>query len=143
MATRQTTRECLPTTKIGEKGQLTVAKQFRQDLGRGTGAPFELLRLRDGLVLLPEQQRFDHVCEKVSWALTSLCLTPEDMFATLPQARQRIFARRHDKHAQSTKPSGRNSGRQREKQSPVKGQCRIRLFLDSNVFMGESFGRGV
>ena len=55
MAPRQTTLEYLTTTKIGEKGQLTVPKQFRKDLGLGTGAPSAVLRLGDGRVLLPEQ----------------------------------------------------------------------------------------
>jgi AbrB family looped-hinge helix DNA binding protein len=40
MAGRQATLEYLTTTKIGEKGQLTVPKQFRKDLGLRTGAPF-------------------------------------------------------------------------------------------------------
>jgi hypothetical protein len=48
----------LTTTKMGGRGQLTVPKQFRRDLGLGMGAPFAVLRLGDGLVLLPEQQRF-------------------------------------------------------------------------------------
>ena len=55
MASRQATLEYLTTTKIGEKGQLTVPKQFRKDLGLRTGAPFAVLRLGDGLVILPEQ----------------------------------------------------------------------------------------
>jgi AbrB family looped-hinge helix DNA binding protein len=112
MSTRQATLEYLTTTKIGEKGQLTVPKQFREDLGLGTGAPFAVLRLGDGLVLLPEQQRFDHLCEKVSVALTGLGLTPEDILATLPQARQRIFARHYGKPTRSKKSSAR---RQRKK----------------------------
>jgi hypothetical protein len=33
MAGRKATLEYLTTTKIGEKGQLTVPKQFREDLG--------------------------------------------------------------------------------------------------------------
>jgi hypothetical protein len=45
MANRQATLKYLTTTKIGEKGQLTVPKQFRKDLGLGTGAPFAVLRL--------------------------------------------------------------------------------------------------
>ena len=54
MATHSPTLEYLKmTTKIGEKGQLTVPKQFRQDLGLGNGAPFAVLRLGDGLILLP------------------------------------------------------------------------------------------
>src|SRR5438128_9693988 len=99
MATRGTTLQYLTTTKIGEKGQLTVPKQFRQDLGLGTGAPFAVLRLGDGLILLPEQQRFDHLCRQVSATLTAAGLTPEDLLATLPQARQRIFAHRYGKMA--------------------------------------------
>jgi len=39
MASRQATLQYLTTTKIGEKGQLTVPKQFRKDLGLGAGAP--------------------------------------------------------------------------------------------------------
>jgi AbrB family looped-hinge helix DNA binding protein len=112
VATRQTTLEYLTSTKIGEKGQLTVPKQFREDLGLSTGAPFAVLRLGDGLVLLPEQQRFDHLCEKISAALTGLGLTPEDTLATLPQARKRVFARHYGKPTRSTKSSG---GRHREK----------------------------
>ena len=46
-----TTLEYLTTTKIGEKGQLTVPKQFREELGLGNGAPFAVLRLGDGLIL--------------------------------------------------------------------------------------------
>jgi len=99
MATRDTTLKYLTTTKIGEKGQLTVPKQFRQDLGLGTGAPFAVLRLGDGLILLPEQQRFERLCEQVSSSLTAAGLSPQDVLATLPAARDRVFARRYGKLA--------------------------------------------
>src|SRR2546429_5132087 len=87
MASRQATLEYLTTTKIGEKGQLTVPKQFRKDLGLGTGAPFAVLRLGDGLVLLPEQHRFERLCEQLSSALTGAGLTPESMRAELSCSR--------------------------------------------------------
>jgi hypothetical protein len=64
------------------------------------------------LVLLPEQQRFDHLCEKISAALTGLGLTSEDLLATLPRARKRVYARRYGKPTRSTKSSAR---RQRKK----------------------------
>ena len=101
MATQDTTLEYLTTTKIGEKGQLTVPKQFREDLGLGTGAPFAVLRLGDGLILLPEQQRFEHLCERVSSALSCAGLTPRAVLATLPETRERVFKRHYD--AASTK----------------------------------------
>jgi AbrB family looped-hinge helix DNA binding protein len=109
MASRLKTLEYLATTKIGEKGQLTVPKQFRKDLGLGTGAPFAVLRLGDGLVLLPEQQRFQHLCEQVSETLTGAGLTPEQVLATLPEARNRVFERRYKKPGSSKKTSRRRS----------------------------------
>ena len=97
MATRNLTLEYLATTKIGEKGQLTVPKQFRKDLGLGTGAPFAVLRLGDGLVLLPEQRRFQRLCEQVSKTLVGAGLTPESVLATLPEVRNHVFERRYKK----------------------------------------------
>ena len=101
MTTHNITLEYLTTTKIGEKGQLTVPKQFREDLGLGNGAPFAVLRLGDGLILLPEQQRFEQLCEQVSSILTAAGLASEDILATLPEARNSIYARRYGK-----KPTG-------------------------------------
>ena len=97
MASHNTSLEYLTTTKIGEKGQLTIPKQFREDLGLGNGAPFAVLRLGDGLILLPEQQRFEQLCEQVSARLTGAGLTPDDLMATLPEARNRVYARLYAK----------------------------------------------
>jgi len=85
----------MTTTKIGEKGQLTVPKQFREDLGLGIGAPFAVLRLGDGLILLPEQRRFEQLCERVRASLTAGGLTSEDVIGTIPEARNRVYARRY------------------------------------------------
>ncbi len=111
MATHHTALEYLTTTKIGEKGQLTVPKQFRQDLGLATGAPFAVLRLGDGLILLPEQQRFERICQKVSSSLTAAGLKSEDLLATLPDARQRVYARRYGKKARLSRRRSNHRGK--------------------------------
>jgi AbrB family looped-hinge helix DNA binding protein len=110
MASRQTTLEYLTTTKIGEKGQLTVPKQYRKDLGLGTGAPFAVLRLGDGLVLLPEQHRFERLCEQISSAVSRAGVTPEEALASLPEIRKRMYERRYKKTDSSRKTSRRKSG---------------------------------
>ncbi len=97
MATSDSTFEYLTTTKIGEKGQLTVPKQFREDLGLSNGAPFAVLRLGDGLILLPEQQRFERLCRRVSTSLTVAGLEPKELLATLAEARDRVYAARYGK----------------------------------------------
>jgi AbrB family looped-hinge helix DNA binding protein len=107
MGTHNTTLEYLTTAKIGEKGQLTVPKQFREDLGLGTGAPFAVLRLGDGLILLPEQGRFEQLCERVSSSLTAAGLTATDILATIPEARNRVYARRYGKKAGDTDSASR------------------------------------
>jgi AbrB family looped-hinge helix DNA binding protein len=111
---RKTLIEYLTTTKIGEKGQLTVPKQFREDLGLGTGAPFAVLRLGDGIILLPEQRRFERLCERVSARLTAAGLTSEDILATIPEARNRVYTRRYGKKPTDS-VSGRRSRSQRGK----------------------------
>jgi AbrB family looped-hinge helix DNA binding protein len=89
----------MASRKIGEKGQLTVPKQFREDLGLGTGAPFAVLRLGDGLILLPEQRRFERLCQKVTSRLTAAGLTKEDLLETMPQACDRVYTRRYGNKA--------------------------------------------
>jgi len=111
MAPHPPTLEFLATTRIGEKGQLTVPKQFREDLGLGTGAPFAVLRLGDGLILLPEQQRFERLCREIGSRLVGIGLRPEDALATLGAARQRVYARHYGK-ARNPGRRGRAARRQ-------------------------------
>jgi AbrB family looped-hinge helix DNA binding protein len=111
MANRQATLEYLTTTKIGEKGQLTVPKQFRKDLGLGTGAPFAVLRWGDGLVLLPEQQRFERLCEEISAALRNAGVDEEAFLETLPDARKRVYDRHYKVRDSSRKATRKRSTR--------------------------------
>jgi AbrB family looped-hinge helix DNA binding protein len=114
MATRQATVQYLTTTKIGEKGQLTVPKQFRRELGLGTGAPFAVLRLGDGLVLLPEQSRFDELCEQISSAMSRAGVTLDDALESLPDVRKRVYEKHYGSSASARKTSRRKSARHRK-----------------------------
>ena len=47
---------------------------------------------------LPEQRRFDRLCERVSSSVMAAGLTSsENILATLPEARNRVYARRYGK----------------------------------------------
>ncbi len=108
MASPDATLEYLTTTKIGEKGQLTVPKEFRDDLGLENGAPFAVLRIGDGLILVPEQRRFQQLCEQVSSSLSAAGLTSAALLGTIPEARNRVYARLY-----GNKPRPRNQARNR------------------------------
>ena len=107
MAGKPTAIEYLTTTRIGEKGQLTVPKEFRDDLGLELGAPFAVLRIGDGLILLPEQQRFQQLCQRVAAALSGAGVKTEDALRTLPEARERVFARRYQRSSRARRRSSR------------------------------------
>ena len=135
MATPNPTLEFLTMTRIGEKGQLTVPTQFRKDLGLEAGAPFVVLRLGNRLMLLPEQERFQELCQRVSSKLTAAGLKPEEILVTLGKTRGRVYARRYGK--------GLSARRGvlafivgSENPAEVSTRRRIRLFLDSNVLTG-------
>jgi len=108
---KSTAVEYVATTKIGEKGQLTVPKQFREDLGLSSGVPFAVLRIGDGLILLPEHRRFEQLCERLTAALTRAGAKPETLAAALPKARKRVFARHYG--ALASKAAGRQARRGR------------------------------
>jgi len=80
------------------------------------------------LILVPEQQRFEHLCQEVSARLTTVDLKPKDLLLSLPAARDRVYVRRYQKNLQEP-PGDAILGR-------VTNQRRIRLFLDSNVLTG-------
>jgi AbrB family looped-hinge helix DNA binding protein len=87
--------EYVVNTRIGEKGQLTIPKQYRDDLGLGSGAPVAVLRIGEGLMLIPEQDRFRQLCESIASVFEGRQITPENLLDTLPLARERVFARRY------------------------------------------------
>lgn len=105
MSSHDSAIEYLATAKIGEKGQLTVPKEFRDDLGLGAGSPFTVLRMGDALLLLPQQQRFERLCREVTDTLARAGITAETALATLPEVRKRLFTRRYG--TKSAKKSNR------------------------------------
>src|SRR5580693_7026862 len=87
--------EYVVNTRIGEKGQLTIPKQYRDDLGLDSGAPVAVLRIGEGLMLIPEKNRFRLLCEAIASVFEERKITPANLLETLPQARERVFARRY------------------------------------------------
>jgi AbrB family looped-hinge helix DNA binding protein len=107
-ALKTATVEFLTTTRIGEKGQLTVPKEFREDLGLAAGAPFAVLRMGDGLILIPEQRRFEQLCRRITSAFSRAGAETNTLLAELPEARKRVFQRRYGGLA--SRKSGRQHG---------------------------------
>lgn len=103
--------EYIVSTRIGEKGQLTIPKQYRDDLGLDSGAPVAVLRIGKGLMLIPDQSRLQLLCESVAAVFEARQITTECLLDSLPVARERIYTRRYS--ATGTKKS--SAARRRSK----------------------------
>lgn len=113
MASSQSQVEYVANTRIGEKGQLTIPKQYRDELGLETGAPVAVLRVGEALILVPEQNRFRLLCESITSAFERYQLTPTDLLDTLPKARERVFARRYPELAGRARSGARRRSKGR------------------------------
>ncbi len=87
------TVELLATTRLGEKGQLTIPKKYRRSLDLDAGAPFAVVQVGNALLLIPEQTRFRELCDRVAKAFSSHGVEAADVLATLPDAREVVYAR--------------------------------------------------
>lgn len=54
------------TTRLGEKGQLTIPKEYRDALGLEAGDPIAVVRVGPGLMLFAEQERFKELCARLA-----------------------------------------------------------------------------
>ncbi len=89
--------EYLSTTRLGEHGTMTLPKEYRAELQLSTGAPATVLRIGNGLLLLPEQSRFEQLCESFASRLEKAGITEAALQATLPQTRRQLMERRYPK----------------------------------------------
>ena len=62
--------EYITTTRLGEKGQLTIPKEYRDALALEPGSPIAVMRVGTGLMLFGEQERFKELCERLTSLLS-------------------------------------------------------------------------
>jgi AbrB family looped-hinge helix DNA binding protein len=89
--------EYLATTRLGERGTMTLPKEYRDALRLEAGAPVTVLRVGDGLILMPEQKRFEQVCDSLAARLEGAGVTEAALQSTLPATRRQLAERRYPK----------------------------------------------
>ncbi|MBX3278571.1 MAG: AbrB/MazE/SpoVT family DNA-binding domain-containing protein [Acidobacteria bacterium] len=107
--------EFLATTRLGEKGQLTVPKEYRDALGLESGAVVAVLRLGNGLLLIPEQDRFRLLCERIAGIFAGHGVTGSELLESLPASRRRVFER----HYPELVRTGKTRTSQSKKKNPA------------------------
>ena len=85
----------LTTTRMGERGTMTLPKEYRHSVNLETGSPMTILRIGDGLLLVPEQTRFDQLCESFTTRLENAGITEGALQSTLPEVREELTRQRY------------------------------------------------
>src|SRR5918912_559725 len=86
--------EYVTTTRLGERGTMTLPKEYRDALNLEPGTHLSVMRLGDGLLLIPEQRQFEEVCERIANRLEKAGITEAALQATLPAVRERLVRKR-------------------------------------------------
>jgi bifunctional DNA-binding transcriptional regulator/antitoxin component of YhaV-PrlF toxin-antitoxin module len=87
--------EYLTTARLGEKGQITLPKAYRDAVALDTGAPITVLQVGSGLLLIPEDTRFRDLCDRIATTFARHGIAVQEIVATLPAARARVVARHY------------------------------------------------
>lgn len=87
--------EYLATTRLGERGTMTLPKEYRAALKLETGTPMTVLRIGEGLILIPEQKRFDQLCDAIAARLEHSGISEAALQTTLPEVREHLMRRRY------------------------------------------------
>lgn len=79
------------TIRLSEKGQMVLPKEYRNEQHLKAGSPIAVLKLGNGLLLLPEMEKFNALCASIEKVLLKNNLTSEDFTETLEETRDELF----------------------------------------------------
>ncbi len=79
------------TVRLSEKGQMVLPKQYRDEQQLTAGSDLAALKIGNGLLLLPQMEKFNALCSSIEAVLTKNNLTSDDFLETLPETRDELF----------------------------------------------------
>ena len=87
------------TVRLSEKGQMVLPKEYREEQRLEAGSPLAALKIGNGLLLLPEMEKFNALCGSIEKVLAQRNLTAEDFLDTLEETRNELFEEMYPKAA--------------------------------------------
>lgn len=79
------------TVHLDKNGQVEIPQSARRRMRLKEGSALTMFQMGQGVLLLPEQEELEAVCERIRRTLLKTGRTKRDILATLPEARKRVF----------------------------------------------------
>jgi AbrB family looped-hinge helix DNA binding protein len=81
-------------TRVSEGGQLSIPAEYRDELGLVPGASVTLVRVGDGLLVLPDNADLEGAFDRMADFFERTGLSEQDLMAELASIRESEFASR-------------------------------------------------
>jgi AbrB family looped-hinge helix DNA binding protein len=81
-------------TRVSESGQLSIPVEYRDELGLVPGASVTLVRVGDGLLVIPDSTELQGAFDRMSDFFQRVGVSEDDVMAELARIRREEFARR-------------------------------------------------
>ncbi len=79
------------TIRLSEKGQLVLPKEYRDEQKLTAGSDMAALKIGNGLLLLPQMEKFNALCGSIERVLVKNDLNADDFLETLDETREELF----------------------------------------------------
>lgn len=80
--------------RVNESGGLSIPIEYRDELGLVPGASVTLVRIGDGLLVIPDNAELKGAFDRIADFFASVGITEDEIMAELARIRQEEFARR-------------------------------------------------
>lgn len=94
------------TIRLSEKGQMVLPKEYRDEQNLKPGSDLAALKIGNGLLLLPQMEKFNALCSSIERVLTKNNLSAGDFLKTLDETREELFAETYPNAAGEKKIDG-------------------------------------
>ena len=82
----------ISNVRLSGKGQMVLPKEYRDEQNLKAGSPLAALKLGNGLLLLPQMEKFNALSSSIERVLTKNNLTADNFLDTLGETREELFA---------------------------------------------------
>ena len=79
------------TIRLSEKGQMVLPKEYRDEQNLRAGSDMAALKIGNGLLLLPQMEKFNALCASIENTLVKNNLAADDFLETLDETREELF----------------------------------------------------